>query len=72
MERYVRSEPIPVPEISSGPAGVRARLRARIRRMDVRHLMSDRTPSGYSSIAPRRPDGTRGPIFGFNSNGWSR
>jgi hypothetical protein len=38
----------------------------------VAHLLDDRQPDGYSSVAPRRPDGSRTKIFFFNGNGRSR
>ncbi len=36
------------------------------------HLLDDRKPSGYSSISPRQPDGSRPKIFFFNGNGRGR
>jgi len=38
----------------------------------VRDLMRDGSPSGFSSISPRWPDGTHGPIFPFNGSGEGR
>ncbi|HVB71845.1 MAG TPA: hypothetical protein VND83_10165 [Acidimicrobiales bacterium] len=35
-------------------------------------FMFEKKPSGYSSIAPRRSDGTRVKIFWFNGNGRGR
>jgi len=35
-------------------------------------LMGDRKDSGYSPISPRKPDGTRAPIFPFNGSGLGR
>jgi len=35
-------------------------------------VVADREPGKGSSIAPRRPDGTRNTIFGFNGNGRGR
>jgi hypothetical protein len=36
------------------------------------HFMFEKEPSKYSSIAPRRADGTRSKIFWFNGNGRGR
>jgi hypothetical protein len=36
------------------------------------HFLFEKSPSGYSSIAPRRADGTRTKIFFFNGNGRGR
>lgn len=36
------------------------------------HLSDDRQTSGYSSVAPRRPDGSHSKIFFFNGNGRGR
>ena len=38
----------------------------------IDRLFADREPSKGSSIAPRRPDGTRTKIFWFNGNGKGR
>ncbi len=35
-------------------------------------FMFEKEPSGYSSISPRKPDGTRTKIFFFNGNGRGR
>ena len=36
------------------------------------HFMFEKEPSQYSSIAPRKADGTRTKIFFFNGNGRGR
>jgi hypothetical protein len=36
------------------------------------HLLDDREPGEYSSIAPRDADGTRKTIFFFNGSGRGR
>lgn len=67
---YVRSEPIPRRGVAeTPPAGILGRLASLIRKFDLRNLMRDRPPSPYSSLSPRLPDGTHGPIFPFNSEG---
>lgn len=69
---YVRSDPIPTNDTAfiERPRGIRARLGSLLNWF--LGLMGDRKPSTYSCISPRRPDGTHGPIFNFNSSGWSR
>jgi hypothetical protein len=70
MEHYVRKEPIPY---ESAPAPVRSgswfRRTFRGLRITLRGLMNDRKPSPYSSLSPRRMDGTHTDIFPFNSSG---
>jgi hypothetical protein len=58
---FVRTDPI--------PESVDTQREKRSLWSRLRHAMSDRRPSRYSSLSPRRPDGTRGPIFPFNSSG---
>ncbi len=41
-------------------------------RTGLRHFLFEKSPSGYSSIAPRLPDGRRSKIFFFNGNGRGR
>lgn len=38
----------------------------------VMHFLFEKEPSRYSSIAPRKADGTRTKLFFFNGNGRSR
>ena len=38
----------------------------------VAHLMDDVDHERYTSLAPRRPDGSRPPIAPFNSSGGGR
>jgi len=38
----------------------------------IHHFLFEKKPSLYSSIAPRRADGTRSKIFFFNGNGRGR
>jgi hypothetical protein len=38
----------------------------------LNHFLFEKSPSPYSSIAPRRTDGTRTKIFFFNGNGRGR
>jgi hypothetical protein len=38
----------------------------------LRHFLFEKSPSPYSSIAPRKADGTRTKIFFFNGNGRGR
>jgi hypothetical protein len=38
----------------------------------LHHFLFEKDPSPYSSIAPRRADGTRTKIFFFNGNGRGR
>ena len=38
----------------------------------INHFLFEKEPSQYSSIAPRRADGTRSKIFFFNGNGKGR
>ena len=35
----------------------------------LNHLLFEKKPSEYSSISPRKPDGTRTRLFFFNGNG---
>ena len=48
---------------NAAKSGLRARLR---------HFFFEKTPSSYSSIAPRQADGQRTKIFFFNGNGRGR
>ena len=41
-------------------------------RARFRHFMFEKEPSQYSSLSPRRPDGTRTKPFFFNGNGLGR
>ncbi len=41
-------------------------------RRRLTHLLFEKRPSGYSSIAPRRPDGSRTKLFFFNGGGRGR
>lgn len=70
MEHYVRKEPIP-DHSTVAPARTGARLWSPVRRLrlSLRGLMRDRKPSPYSSLSPRRMDGTHTKIFPFNSSG---
>jgi hypothetical protein len=38
----------------------------------LHHFLFEKSPSPYSSIAPRKADGTRTKIFFFNGNGRGR
>jgi hypothetical protein len=38
----------------------------------LRHFLFEKSPSPYSSISPRKADGTRTKIFFFNGNGRGR
>ncbi len=38
----------------------------------LRHFLYEKEPSDYSSIAPRRADGSRTNLFFFNGNGRGR
>jgi hypothetical protein len=38
----------------------------------LHHFLFEKSPSQYSSIAPRKADGTRTKIFFFNGNGRGR
>ncbi|HEY1762012.1 MAG TPA: hypothetical protein VGG17_05410 [Acidimicrobiales bacterium] len=41
-------------------------------RQRFHHFMFQKKPSQYSSISPRKPDGSRTKIFFFNGNGRGR
>lgn len=70
MEHYVRKEPIPY---ESEPAPDLRRWFQRMTFRDLlrglRGLLHDRKPSPYSSVSPRRMDGSHTEIFPFNSSG---
>jgi hypothetical protein len=57
-------------ELATSPeddAASRVSLRRRLHR-----FMFEKKPSQYSSISPRKPDGSRTKIFFFNGNGKGR
>jgi hypothetical protein len=66
----VRKEPIPY---ESGPAPDLRRWFPTMAFRDLlrglRGLLRDRAPSRYSSVSPRRMDGSHTDIFPFNSSG---
>ena len=70
MEHYVRKEPIPY-ESESAPDLRRCFQRMTFRGLlrGLRGLLHDRKPSPYSSVSPRRMDGSHTEIFPFNSSG---
>jgi hypothetical protein len=51
----------------TGASVVKMSLRRRLYR-----FLFEKTPSDYSSISPRKPDGTRTKIFFFNGSGRGR
>ncbi|QHE73054.1 hypothetical protein [Rhodococcus sp. WAY2] len=70
MEHYVRKEPIPY-ESATAPARSGNWFTRTLRGLGItlRGLLHDRKPSPYSSLSPRRMDGTHTDIFPFNSSG---
>ncbi|HEY1824604.1 MAG TPA: hypothetical protein VGG21_01410 [Acidimicrobiales bacterium] len=56
-------EDAPEPDVPIPPLSFRRRLH---------RFLYEKQPSEYSSIAPRRADGTRTKIFFFNGNGRGR
>lgn len=69
MEHYVRREPIPYEsEPVPDPRRWFQRMTFRDLLRGLRGLLHDRNPSPYSSVSPRRMDGSYTRIFPFNSS----
>ncbi|MGC8499249.1 MAG: hypothetical protein ACP5OV_07140 [Acidimicrobiales bacterium] len=70
VERFLHQDPAPLASdpVARAPRGARARRR----RGWLTHFLFDKRPSPYSSIAPRRADGTRTKPFFFNGSGRGR
>jgi len=70
-EHYVAEED--PDEVASAPP-VATNVEHGLRRWwwTLTHLMDDWPSGGFSSISPRRPDGTRTKPFFFNGNGMGR
>jgi len=65
---YVR----PVDEAEAPAPAVRPWTRRERITAFLQGLLGDRQGDTYTSLAPRRPDGTRTKLFFFNGNGQSR
>ncbi len=71
IERFLAQPP----ERGVGDAPVEPAPRApahRSFRQSLRHFLFEKEPTGYSSLTPRRADGTRSKPFFFNGNGRGR
>ncbi len=62
------------PTNEAAPSEMSLKGRGLFRRLSYAfvHPLDDRQSGGYSSVAPRRPDGSRTKIFFFNGNGHGR
>ena len=70
VERFVHQAPVPAD--SDAGASVPRHAPTRSRRGWLTRFLFEKRPSPYSSIAPRRADGTRTKLFFFNGSGRGR